>query len=255
MAATLYHWIGFSRILMSDYLARVFDVQSEETQGEGDVTLSVTASGGFGGASAPVLKEGDVQAPAGSKKLRLPMRNEIALRKKVLDYNTKNPQTPFTASVDMVKAVYRRGAGTYRGGEFSSQTREDWSLNRVDAFLSLLLHGEPASSAYTQDFDLLPLEHPKSTRGIATLTASGAPDYSAELSVELLSEEDYESQEHAIHVLAEFSGLGYDVIPAIRAAWLRGLKNEENPYERAAILATALYSSPDADLLPKKGTL
>ena len=240
---------------MSDYLAQVYDVQPEETPAEGDVTLSVTASGGFGGASAPVLKEGDVQAPAGSKKLRLPMRNEIALRKKVLDYNTKNPQTPFTASVDMVKAVYRRGAGTYRGGEFASQTREDWSLNRVDAFLSLLLHGEPASSAYTQDFDLLPLEHPKSARGIATLTASGAPDYSAELSVELLSEEDYESQEHAIHVLAEFSGLGYDVIPAIRAAWLRGLKNEENPYERAAILATALYSSPDADLLPKKGTL
>lgn len=240
---------------MSDYLARVFDVQAEESQPEGDVTLSVTASGGFGGASAPVLKEGDVQAPAKGKKLHLPMRNEIALRKKVLEYNTKNPQAPFTASVDMVKAVYRRGAGTYKGGEFASQTREDWSMNRVDAFLSLLLNGEPASSAYTHDFDLLPLEHPKSTRGTAALTASGAPDYSAELSVDLLDEDDYESQEHAIHVLAEFSGLGYDVIPAIRASWMRGLKNEENPYERAATLASALYDSPDADLLPKKGTL
>lgn len=212
------------------------------------------ASGGHG-VSAPVLKEGDIKAPVNGKKLRLPMRNEIALRKKVLDYNTKNPQTPFTASVDMVKAVYRRGAGAYNGGEFSSQTRDDWSMNRVDAFLSLLANGKPANAAYTQDFDLLPLEHPKSTRGTASLTASAASDYSYELAVELMNEDDYESQEHAIHVLAEFSGLGYDVIPAIRAAWLRGLKNEENPYERAAILATALYSSPDADLLPKKGTL
>jgi hypothetical protein len=212
------------------------------------------ASGGPG-VSAPVLKEGDIKAPVNGKKLRLPMRNEIALRKKVLDYNTKNPQTPFTASVDMLKAVYRRGAGTYNGGEFSSQTRDDWSLNRVDAFLSLLANGKPANAAYTQDFDLLPLEHTKSTRGTASLTASAASDYSYELAVELMNEDDYESQEHAIHVLAEFSGLGYDVIPAIRAAWLRGLKNEENPYERAAILATALYSSPDADLLPKKGTL
>lgn len=238
---------GDRSILAKVYKAPGFLATAREKQAK-------VASGGPG-VSAPVLKEGDIKAPVNGKKLRLPMRNEIALRKKVLDYNTKNPQTPFTASVDMLKAVYRRGAGTYNGGEFSSQTRDDWSMNRVDAFLSLLANGQPANAAYTQDFDLLPIEHPKSTRGTASLTASAASDYSYELAVELMNEDDYESQEHAIHVLAEFSGLGYDVIPAIRAAWLRGLKNEENPYERAAILATALYSSPDADLLPKKGTL
>jgi hypothetical protein len=88
------------------------------------------------------------------------------------------------------------------------------------------------------------------------MTAGAAADYSEELAVELLpSSDDYESNEHAIHTLAEFSGLGYEAIPAIRASWIRGLKNNENPYERAAVLASALYDSQDADLLPKKGTL
>jgi len=33
------------------------------------------------------------------------------------------------------------------------------------------------------------------------------------------------------------------------------LDNNENPFERAALLASALYDSPDAHLLPQKGTL
>jgi hypothetical protein len=87
------------------------------------------------------------------------------------------------------------------------------------------------------------------------MTASGLTKYEEALTVSILPEDEYESQEHAVFALAEYSGLGYETIPAIRAAWIRGIKNNENPFERAAVLASALYNSPDADLLPKKGTL
>jgi hypothetical protein len=42
------------------------------------------------------------------------------------------------------------------------------------------------------------------------------------------------------------------MIPALRAAWLRGVKNNESPFDRAVVLASALYDSQDADLLPKQ---
>jgi hypothetical protein len=68
----------------------------------------------------------------------------------------------------------------------------------------------------------------------------------------LQPEAEYASAEHAIFSLAEFTGLGYEVIPSIRASWMRGSQAGENPFERAADLAVNLYESRDADLLPKK---
>ena len=63
-------------------------------------------------------------------------------------------------------------------------------------------------------------------------------------------EHEYTSPEHAIFALAEFSGMGYEIIPALRASWARATKDDETPYERAMTLALNLYNSNDADLLP-----
>jgi hypothetical protein len=120
-------------------------------------------------------------------------------------------------------------------------------MARVDAFAALDQNAALVSSGYTADYDLLPWGHELSTRSDT--------DYSIELSVTPLAEDEYTTQEEAIFSLAEFSGLGYETIPALRAAWVRGIKNNENPFERAAVLASALYDSPDADLLPMKGIL
>jgi hypothetical protein len=46
--------------------------------------------------------------------------------------------------------------------------------------------------------------------------------------------------------------LGYEAIPALRGAWLRGVRDGDIPFERAYALATKLYESKDADLLPRK---
>jgi hypothetical protein len=70
--------------------------------------------------------------------------------------------------------------------------------------------------------------------------------------VTLLEEHEYCSPEHAIVAMAEYSGLGYDVIPALRAAWLRGVDEREDPFERAKALAIDCYENDrDSDLLPR----
>jgi hypothetical protein len=77
--------------------------------------------------------------------------------------------------------------------------------------------------------------------------------FEQELTVELQNEEDYDSPEHAILSLAEFSGFGYEAEHAVRASWLRAVRNGENPYKRASNFVTLGYESLDSDLLPKKG--
>jgi hypothetical protein len=114
--------------------------------------------------------------------------------------------------------------------------------------------GKPRNPAYTTDYDLLPASHPKSTKKSNSVTAS-AWDYDEDLTVTLKNEEEYVTKEHALLALAEYSGLGYEIVPALRTSWLRGVKAGENPFERATVLASALYESKDADLLPKEGTL
>ena len=74
--------------------------------------------------------------------------------------------------------------------------------------------------------------------------------FDQELTVALGKEEDYESPEEAILAMAEYSGFGYESEHAMRAAWLRGLRNGDDPFKRAATLASLGYDSIDSDLLP-----
>ena len=137
-----------------------------------------------------------------------------------------------------------RGAGAYSSSHRPGTDRNQWAMARVDAFLRLLKSGRPANANYVQDNDLLPKAHPKST---ASIDVFDQEDFFAEP----LDEESYETPEHAIFALAELSELGYDAIPALRAAWMRGVRDNESPFTRAAVLASALYASKDADLLPR----
>ena len=74
---------------------------------------------------------------------------------------------------------------------------------------------------------------------------------SAYAETQLTVDLNYETPEQAILALTEFSGLGYDAEPAFRASWLRAVKNGEDPFKRASMLATMKHDSLDADLLPK----
>jgi hypothetical protein len=68
----------------------------------------------------------------------------------------------------------------------------------------------------------------------------------------LLPETEYTSKEQAVLSLAEFSGAGYEIMPALQASWARAELAGENPFQRAKELATSLHQSRDAELLPKE---
>jgi hypothetical protein len=67
-------------------------------------------------------------------------------------------------TLGQLKAVYRRGAGAYSTSHRPGVTRAQWAMARVNAYLYLLKNGKPKDKKYVTDNDLLPKEHPRSTR-------------------------------------------------------------------------------------------
>lgn len=185
---------------------------------------------------------------SGGRKIVFSKKTEAALSNKVEEHNKKAPPGR-RATLSMLKAVYRRGAGAYSSSHRPGKTRDQWAMARVNAYLKLLSSGRPANPNYKQDNDLLPSTHPKATNSTESITASAVAD--SELIIALKEENEYQSPEHALVAFAEYSGLGYETIPAFRAAWMRAVDDLDDPFERARDLATNLYSSRDADLLPR----
>ena len=320
----------------------------------------VTAAGKRTISQTPAPKKDQVKgsdknkkgSASGSKKITFTPAIESALRTKVEKHNEKAPKGR-RASLSMLKAVYRRGAGAFSVSHRPGMTRNQWAMARVNAFLRLLKSGKPKNSAYTTDNDLLPSSHPKASKKKKGMTAGAgsilipeeqeladtlyylsekygkfdqdgdgiwagyqpasenqdaaigvncqncvfyqggnecqiialevepmgvcrfavlpegavkdtqiplrdedmelllASAYAEfQLQVDVKTEEDYDSPESAILALTEFSGLGYEAEPAFRASWLRAVRNGENPFRRASILASMTYDSLDSDLLP-----
>jgi hypothetical protein len=85
------------------------------------------------------------------------------------------------------------------------------------------------------------------------LQALTAGAVSAKTNIAIQDESFYATPEHAIFAITAYAGLGFESIPAFRAAWLRAVRENDNPFERTKSLAVDLYSAHDADLLPKKG--
>lgn len=171
-------------------------------------------------------------------------RAEKALSERLDRYNKKAPAA-LKASADAVRAVYRRGAVTAS----ANTSRDRAGMVRVDAYLRLLSAGQPTNPLYTADNDLLPTTHKRSSMKDTALVASAAK---SELALPNVSLETKSTPEEFVLALTELSGLGYDVEPAIRAAWMRAINNGENPRERAMGLAAQNYDSIDADLLPAR---
>ncbi len=226
---------------------------TEETEG-------VTATAG----SKPAPKKDRIFGSKKNKKgsaatgkgVNFSKKVEDSLSDKVKKHNEKAPDGRKT-SLKTLKAVYRRGAGAFSTSHRPDQNRNSWAMARVNAYLHLLKTGSPKNSAYTTDNDLLPASHPKSSKkDAAALTAAAFDSYLDEqLAMVPLLETNFSSPEHAIFSLAESSTLGYDAIPAIRAAWLRGIRDEESAFDRAKDLAVNLYESRDSDLLPSEELL
>jgi hypothetical protein len=182
---------------------------------------------------------------AGGRSIKFSAKTEKALMNKVKEHN-EGAKSGRKATLAQLKAVYRRGAGAFSSSHRPGKTRDQWAMARVNAYLKLLRSGSPSNPNYKQDNDLLPQAHPKSTASMVA-TAFAAQ----ELYIELREHAEYETTEHAITEFAEYSGLGYEIIPALRAAWKRGVDSNESGFDRARELAVMTYDSEDADLLPQ----
>ena len=89
---------------------------------------------------------------------------ESALRTKMQAHNERNDADGKRATMGMLRAVWRRGAGAFSTSHRPGMTRQQWAMARVNAFLHLLARGKPENAKYVTDNDLLPEGHPKSTR-------------------------------------------------------------------------------------------
>ena len=84
------------------------------------------------------------------------------LQSLVTEHNKKDKGSKATLS--MLKAVYRRGAGAFSTSHAPKMSRDGWAMARVKAFLYLLRNDRPSNPNYVQDNDLLPNNHPRSTK-------------------------------------------------------------------------------------------
>lgn len=111
---------------------------------------------------------------SGGKKINFSKSVEKSLQNKANDHNKTAPKGR-RATLGMLKAAYRRGAGAFSVSHRPGQSRVGWAMARVNAFLRLLKSGKPSKAAYTQDNDLLPASHPRSTKkkaAVSSMTAS-----------------------------------------------------------------------------------
>ena len=188
-------------------------------------------------------------AASGKRKIFFSKNVDDALKQKVNSHNEKASGSA-RASLSTLRAVYRRAIREHANSLNSVQDLDTVGMSRVDAFLRLLSSRATVASGYAKDNDLLPQDHPKATKTKAPVTASMIAQ--SEMYVALKNESEYASATEAIVAFAEYSGLGYETIPALKAAWARAVKNNENPFERAKNLSVSLYNSKDADLLPRR---
>ena len=105
-------------------------------------------------------KPGSAKNPKG--KITFSKNTIDKLKKKVQDHNKKGKGSK--ATLGMLKAVYRRGAGAYSTSHAPKMSRDGWAMARVNAFLYLLRNGRPSNPNYKQDNDLLPKGHKRSSK-------------------------------------------------------------------------------------------
>jgi HK97 family phage prohead protease len=116
---------------------------------------------------------GSAKAPAGSKTIELSAAIEAGLENKAKEHNDQVGDNPAKrATVGMLRTVFRRGAGAYSTSHRPGVTRDQWSYARVNAFLYLLRNGRPENANYIGDNDLLPKDHPKSSRSLGSFGTS-----------------------------------------------------------------------------------
>ena len=97
---------------------------------------------------------------------RVTAKDRKTLQKKSDDFNKRyKDKLGYGVTVGVLSSVFQRGLGAFNT---SSSPRvnnpSQWAFARVNAYLYLVKNGRPQNKGYTQDNDLLPKKHPKSSK-------------------------------------------------------------------------------------------
>ena len=118
--------------------------------------------------------EGSKKNPKGSAggdstdDIKFSKKTEKSIQNRVDEHNDevkeKNMATWRRMRMPTAKKVVRRGFGAFSTSHRPNMNRVQWGLARLKAFSYLLLNDKPRDSNYITDNDLLPKQHPKSTK-------------------------------------------------------------------------------------------
>jgi len=111
-----------------------------------------------------VNKPGSAAGAGSGRDIEITEAVETALRNKMEAHNEAHDEPGKRATMGMLRSVWRRGAGAFSVSHRPGMTRQQWAMARVNSFLTLLRRGRPENARYVTDNDLLPEDHPKSTR-------------------------------------------------------------------------------------------
>jgi hypothetical protein len=93
-------------------------------------------------------------------------KDRATLQKKSDDFNDKyKKKLGYGVTVGSLASVYQRGLGAFNTSHSPNvKSASQWGFARVNAYLYLIKNGRPQNPKYTQDYDLLPKGHPKSSK-------------------------------------------------------------------------------------------
>lgn len=88
------------------------------------------------------------------------------MEKKSDEFNDRyKKKLGYGVTVGSLASVYQRGLGAFNTSHSPNvSSASQWGFARVNAFLYLVKNGRPQNAKYTQDYDLLPKGHPKSSK-------------------------------------------------------------------------------------------
>ena len=142
------------------------DDDDEEDRAAGDKSQSTPAPAKDRITGSDANKEGSAKNASG--RIAVSQAVRAGLQNKVRDHNEamREDEKPSWSrtTLGQLLAVYRRGAGAYSTSHRPGVSRGAWAMARVNAYLYLLRNGRPQDAKYVTDNDLLPAEHPKSSK-------------------------------------------------------------------------------------------
>jgi hypothetical protein len=155
--------LGRTDLIPDDWKTRKKSISVKAGRGSSDPKTPALPSERISGSR--VNKRGSASSKRNDIKLSAAV--ESSLKEKVKEHNEKmrkRDKDSRTVTLGMLKAVWRRGAGAFSQTHRPKMTRQQWAMGRVNAFLKLVSSGKPSNPKYTTDNDLLPKDHPRSTK-------------------------------------------------------------------------------------------